>query len=300
MNHLLLSRMTSFLLLVLILSSCTQQNSNVENEEDPQKIADRLTNQARNFESQGELEKALVTYTAVAQFSKSAEALNAQGNMLMTLGRFEEAIVPLKKACEATSYKTKNSFFVCDYIFCLTALKKHEEALACIDKCERAFDQYNDFVAARAVSLMALKRDEEALLRLEQFCRDNGEPDARIYYLRALALKKLKREAESKRILNIATLIYPAVFVMKSGKKLAPITTPLYADCAEIFLKLDKPERAVQTIALADVLGEHSVRTDLLKAASLSKLKKSGEIAKAEKTIESERQFWNKLKASIQ
>jgi tetratricopeptide (TPR) repeat protein len=300
MKRLRLNFIAGLLPISLLFTSCAQQSANTGNVESSEQEVASLNDQARNYKQEGQLEKALVNYLAVSRSSKSAEALNAQGNMLMTLGRFEEAIVPLKKACEATSYKTKNSFFVCDYIFCLTALKRHEEALACIDKCERAFDQYNDFVAARAVSLMALKRDEEALLRLEQFCRDNGEPDARIYYLRALALKKLKREAESKRILNIATLIYPAVFVMKSGKKLAPTTTPLYADCAEIFLKLDKPERAVQSIALADVLGEHSVRTDILKAASLSKLNRSGEIAKAEKIIESERQFWNTLKTSIQ
>lgn len=87
---------------------------------------------------------------------------------------------------------------------------------------------------------------------------------------------------------------------MKSGKRIAPITTPLYADCAEMFLKLEKPERAIQTIALANILGEQSVRTDLLKAASLSKLNISGATARAEKAIESERQFWKKLKASTQ
>jgi tetratricopeptide (TPR) repeat protein len=300
MNLLRSILIAGFLPFSVLLSSCAKQSANSGNEESSDKEVATLNDQARNYKQEGQLEKALDNYLAVSQFSKSGAALNAQGNMLMTLGRFEEAIVPLQKACEATSYETENSFFVCDYIFCLTALKRYEEALACIDKCDRAFDQYNDFVAARAVSLMALNRDEEALLRLEQFCRDNGDPDARIYYLRALALKKLKREAESKRILNIATLIYPAVLVMKSGKRIAPITTPLYADCAEMFLKLEKPERAIQTIALANILGEQSVRTDLLKAASLSKLNISGATARAEKAIESERQFWKKLKASTQ
>jgi len=283
--------------LLMVVSACSNQSSNLSNEiaDDPaKKIAD-LNGQARINMQNGELEKALNHYKILSRTSKSSSAYSSEGNLLMTLGRFEEALAVLKKACDEDPDESRKSYAICDYIFCLTALKRYEEALEHIEKCQRQFDQYNDFVSARAVCLLALNRNEEALLRLEQFCRDNGDPEARIYYLRAVALKRLKREAESKRILNIATLIYPHIFVMKSGKRIAPTTTPLYADCAEIFLLQDKPERVSGTIALAEVLGESSLRMTVLNAIAQSKLNKTDQIAKAETLIETERHFWDSL-----
>lgn len=97
------------------------------------------------------------------------------------------------------------------------------------------------------------------------------------------------------RILNIATLIYPDAVKMKSGKRVSPLTTPLYTDCADLYLQLGRPDRAIQTIILADVLGERSVRISVIEALAKAKTNQNSELEKTEKTIATERQFWLSL-----
>lgn len=284
--------------LFLALSGCTRENLNSDDsnqEELSRKTTVENNDKAANYKLQGDLEKALSEYKLIAKNTESDSSLISEGNTLMTLGRFEEACLPLKNACEKNSFNPK-SFALCDYILCLTALKKYDEALKNIDRCGTEFNAYSDFVATRAFCLMALNRNEEALLRLEQLSRDNPDLDARTYYLRSILLKKLNRLPEAKRALNIATLIYPDAIKMKSGKRLSPITTPLYADCAELFLKLDRPDRAVQTVALADVLGERGVRMQVVDSIARAKIGNNENLQKTESLIEKEKQFWKDLK----
>lgn len=299
MNKLKLTLILLSLPLVLNLSSCkTNQVSEAPEanlNETSQSAA--LNDKASSYKLQGDLEKALREYKTIAKNTESNSALIAEGNTLMTLGRFEEAQLALKQACEQNFYSTKSSS-IFDYILCLTALKRFEECAQNIERCNGEFDRQSDFVAARAITLMEQNSNEEALLRLEHYCRQ-AEPEARIFYLRALNLKKLKREDEAKRILNIATLIYPEPLIMKSGKRMSPLTTPLYADCADLFIKLNRPDRAAQTVALADVLGERSVRMTVLEAEARSKMNSTQSLSKAEKLIATEKQFWKDLKSSI-
>ncbi len=299
MNKLKLALILLSLPLILDLSSCgsTQVSEAPDIDLDKTSQSAALNDKASSYKLQGDLEKALSEYKTIAKNTESNSALITEGNTLMTLGRFEEAQLPLKQACEQNFYNTKSSA-LCDYILCLTALKKYEECAKNIERSNGVFDRDGDFVAARALTLLERNSAEEALLRLEQYCRQ-AEPEARIYYLRALILKKLKREDEAKRILNIATLIYPNPIIMKSGKRMSPITTPLYADCTELFIKLNRPDRAAQTVALADVLGERSVRITILDAEARAKLKSTQSLSKAESLIATEKQFWNNLKSSI-
>lgn len=294
----LLSSIVLLSSLIMALSSCAKVDLNSEDTSASNGKSGTAAqyDKAALYLQQGKLEKALTEYKTITKNSESNRALLSEGNVLMTLGRFEEALLPLKEACEQNSYTPKSSFAMCDFIICLTALKKYDEALKNVERCGSEFDRYSDFVVSRALSLMALNRDEEALLRLEQLCRDTNDTDARSYYLRAVALRKLKRTDEAKRVLNIATLIYPEAIKMKSGKRMSPITTPLYADCAELFIQLDRPDRAVQTIALADVLGERGVRMTVLDSLARAKMGEKTNLQKAEKLIATEKQFWKDLK----
>lgn len=285
--------------LLLLITGCSklENNSTETAQEDiaPEQNVGEVNYQASNFKLNGNLEKALEAYRSISKLSKSNQALNNEANTLMTLGRFEEAYQLLKAACDDNSSDIQSPMNLCDYILCLTALKKYKEALRLIEQCNSDVNKNSDITAARAICLVALNRDEEALLRLQQACRENADPDARIYYLRSLVLKNLKKDAEAKRILNIATLIYPTAVKMKSGKNVAPLTTPLYADCADLYLQLGRPDRALQTISLAEVLGERSVRMSVVKALAQANTKQKNELETARRTIETERQFWLSL-----
>lgn len=251
-----------------------------------------------NFKSLEEPEKTLTDLTNANKVSESSMNFAQRGHILMTLGRLEEARNDLKKAVEIDS-KFPVPAGIYDYVCCLASLKHYKDVLECTVNEDLNEPVINNYVTARTLALANFDQNEKALQAAVQATDQAYDPDPRLYYLQAQLLRKLGKEEEAKRILNIATLSYPETIVMKSGKRMSPLTTPLYADCIEQFLKLNNPNRALGTVSLANVLGERSLRITVLESIARAKMDNPQNIPKAQKLIETEKQFWKSLKSSI-
>ncbi|MBP7860778.1 hypothetical protein KA183_03780 [bacterium] len=250
-----------------------------------------------NFKSLEEPEKTLTDLTNANKVSESSMNFAQRGHILMTLGRLEEARNDLKKAVEIES-KFPVPAGIYDYVCCLASLKQYKDVLECTVSESSNAPSINNYVTAKTLALANFDQNDKALQAAARATDQAYDPAPRLYYLQAQLLRKLGKEDEAKRILNIATLSYPETIVMKSGKRMSPLTTPLYADCVEQFLKLNNPNRALGTASLANVLGERSLRMTVLEAIARAKMDNPQNIPKAQKLIESEKQFWKTLKSS--